>query len=258
MRTWVMRAKPVADGMNDNLDARDEQIELYVLGLLDERDTEAVERLLREDPVARRRVRELRDVVSSLALSVEPVEPSPDLKSRIMAAARADLAPEPVAPEPPISLAERREQRDRGLARFSPWLVAAILAFALVASLAWNVELRSELDSETEPTTYAVAGSGPAEGVVGVLVVVDDETAVLSLAGLQTLPPDRTYQVWLIHDGTPVPNVLFVPNEEGIVTVTIPGELENYSTLAITVEPQTGSMAPTTDPIITSDLTQAT
>jgi anti-sigma-K factor RskA len=248
----------VADDANGTIDARDEQIELYVLGLLDDGETAAVERLLREDPAARRRVRELRDVVSALAYSVEPVEPSPDLKSRIMAAAHADLTPEPAPPAPPISLADRREQRERGIARFTPWLVAAILAFALVASLAWNLELRSELDDEFETTTYTVVGSGPAESVAGALVVVDEDTAVLNLVDLQPLPPDRTYQVWLIHNGTPVPNVLFVPNEDGIATVTIPGELDNYSTLAITVEPQTGSMAPTTNPIITSDLTQAT
>ncbi|HEX5164265.1 MAG TPA: anti-sigma factor [Thermomicrobiales bacterium] len=242
----------MADGTNDTIDARDEQLELYILGLLDERETAAIERVLRDDPAARQRARELREVVSVLALDVDPVEPSSGLKARILDAARADLTPDQVAPQPPISLAERRE---RGVARWTPWLVAAALALALAASLVWNAQLRSDLDSQPETAIYAVEGSGPAAGVAGSLIVVGDDDSVLTLAGLAALPSDRAYQVWLIADGAPVPNVTFVPNAAGVATVTVPGRIADYHTLAITVEPQTGSLAPTTDPIITSDLT---
>lgn len=257
-----MDAYPVDDRTNgtiDARDARDEQLELYALGLLDERETAAVERLLREDPVARQRARELREVVSVLAFDVDPVVPSSGLKARILDAARADLTPAPLAPAPapPISLAERRE---RGMARWTPWLVAAALALALATSLIWNAQLRSDLDARPETATFAVAGSGPAEGVAGSLLVVgDDDNGVLTLAGLAALPSDRAYQVWLIEDGAPpVPNVTFVPNAAGVATVSVPGEIEDYSILAITVEPLAGSLAPTTEPIITSDLTQTT
>ncbi len=253
---WVMKADPVFDGTNGTTNPRDEQIELYVLGLLDERETIAVERLLREDHTARQRARELREVISVLAFDAEPVAPSAGLKARIMDAARADLTPELVSPVPPVSLAERRE---RNAARWAPWLVAAVLAIALAGSLIWNAQLRSDLDAQPETATFAVSGSGPAEGVAGTLLVVDDEdAAVLTLAGLDALPPDRAYQVWLIADGDPVPNVTFVPNDAGVATVTIPGDIESYNILAITVEPKTGSAAPTTDPIITSDLTHTT
>jgi anti-sigma-K factor RskA len=251
-----MKADPVADGTNDTIDTRDEQIELYVLGLLDEGETAAIERLLRENPAARQRARELRDVVSVLAFDAEPIAPSPGLKARIMDTVRADPTPELVAPAPPTSLAERRE---RGAARWAPWLVAAVLAIALAGSLVWNAQLRSDLDAQPETATYAVAGSGPAEGVAGTLIVVGDEdNAILNLAGLDALPSDRAYQVWLIADGAPVPNVTFVPNDAGVATVSVPGEIADYSTLAITIEPVAGSAAPTTDPIIVSDLTQAT
>lgn len=251
-----MKADPVVDGTNDTIDARDEQLELYVLGLLNEGETAAIERLLREDPTARQRARELREVVSVLAFDAEPIEPSADLKARIMEAARADRTPEAVAPPLPVSLAERRE---RGLARWTPWLVAAALAIALAGSLIWNAQLRSDLDARPEMATYAVVGNGPAETVTGTLLVVGDENdAILSLAGLETLPSDRAYQVWLIAEGDPAPNVTFVPNAAGVATVSVPGDIEDYNLLAITVEPLAGSAAPTTDPIITSDLTQST
>lgn len=252
------------------LDDRDEQLELYALGLLDERETAAVERLLREDPAARQRARELREVVSVLAFDADPVEPSPGLRARILDAARADMAPEtaerepePVPapatvqePAPPISLAERR---DGSMARWTPWLVAAALAVALATSLIWNSQLRSELDSQPDTATFAVAGSGPAENVAGTLVVVGDhDSGILFLAGLEELPADRAYQVWLIDDGDPVPNVTFLPNQEGVATVSVSGEISEYRVLAITVEPLAGSPAPTTEPIITSDLTSTT
>ncbi|HYI16755.1 MAG TPA: anti-sigma factor, partial [Thermomicrobiales bacterium] len=151
------------------------------------------------------------------------------------------------------------ERRERGAARWAPWLVAAVLAITLAGSLVWNAQLRSDLDAQSDTATYAVAGSGPAEGVAGTLIVVGDEdNAILNLAGLDALPSDRAYQVWLIADGAPVPNVTFVPNAAGVATVSVPGEIADYSTLAITVEPVAGSAAPTTDPIIVSDLTQAT
>jgi anti-sigma-K factor RskA len=247
-----MKADHVADGTNDTTDARDEQLELYILGLLDERETVAIERILRDDPAARQRARELREVVSVMAFDVDPVEPSPGLKARILEAARADLTAEPVTPSQPVMLAERR---DRGVTRWMSWLVAAALALALVASLIWNAQLRSDLNGQPEPATYAIAGSGPAAGVAGSLIVVGNDDSILNLAGLSALPPDRAYQVWLIADGAPVPNVTFLPNAAGVATVTIPGRISDYRTLAITVEPQTGSLAPTTDPIITSDLT---
>jgi len=251
-----METNLVVNGADDTIDTRDEQIELYILGLLDEREMEAVERLLRDNPAARERARELREVVSMLAFDVEPLDPPAGLKARIMEAARADLAPAPPAPPvaPPISLAERRQG---SLTRWTPWLVAAALALALAGSLIWNAQLRSDLDARPETATYAVAGSGAAEGVAGTLIVVGDEDdAILNLAGLAALPSDRAYQVWLIAGDAPVPNITFVPNAAGTSTVSVPGQIDDYSTLAITIEPLAGSLAPTTDPIIFSDLTQ--
>ena len=122
----------------------------------------------------------------------------------------------------------------------------------------------------------AIAGSPPHRAVlssmneVGVSLLVDAGVTSVDAArqvardahsivvGLETLPSDRAYQVWLIADGDPVPNVTFLPNAAGVATVTVPGEIEDYNLLAITVEPLAGSTAPTTDPIITSYLTQAT
>lgn len=98
---------------------------------------------------------------------------------------------------------------------------------------------------------------GSTEVVAGTQIVVDDEDdAILNLAGLAALPSDRGYQVWLIAGDAPVPNVTFVPNAAGTATVSVPGRIDDYSTLAITIEPLAGSLAPTTPPIIISDPTQ--
>jgi anti-sigma-K factor RskA len=246
----------VTDGAARTTDNRDEQIELYVLGLLDDGEAAAVEQLLRDDPTARQQARELRGALSTLALHIEPLTPPPGLKARILDAARAERSPQAVeSSSGPILLAERRERR---LSRLAPWAAAAVLALALAASLVWNVQLRSDLDERPEIATYAVAGSGAAEDVSGELVVSDVTGAVLRLDGLIPLEPDRAYQIWLIGDGDPIPNVTFVPDANGAANVAVSGEIDGYAVLAVTIEPLGGSLAPTTEPIITSDLTEAT
>jgi anti-sigma-K factor RskA len=252
----------VADTDERHDNQLDEQLELYVLNLLDDDELRDVERRLGQDPVARERVRELRGTSAMLALTVEPVEASPGLKARILTAARADLDTErrtaaPPVPAAPIDIAERRAAR--AATRWIPWAVAAVLAIALAGSLVWNSLLRSELDDRPEFTSHAVAGSGPAAGVSGeVLVAGDQPAALLSLSGVAAPASGRVYQVWLIDEGAPVPSVTFVPDAAGNARVVVPGDVEQYSLLAVTDEPFGGSAAPTTEPFITSDLTQST
>lgn len=131
-----------------------------------------------------------------------------------------------------------------------------MLAVGLIGSMAWNVTLRGQLDDRVVTGAYAVAAVGPAEGANGeVLVVENHDGALVALSNLPALEPGQVYQVWLIDDGDPVPNVTFQPNVAGAASVAVPGDVEAYRTLAITVEPSGGSTAPTTNPIISSTLT---
>lgn len=254
--------RPTTHNEPDDPDG-DDRLELYVLDMLPDDERAEIESMLRRDSQARERARELRGVVSSLAFDLEPMQPSAGLRGRILDAARADEPGRRVEPAPvaaPVSLTERRDERTsrRGslASRWAPWAVAAMLAVALVGSMVWNVNLRERLDERVITETYAVVSVGPAEGTNGELLVVDDRnTALLALSNLPELEPGRVYQVWLIDEGDPVPNVTFQPNTVGAASVAVPGDIESYRLLAITVEPEGGSTAPTTDPIISSPLT---
>lgn len=245
-------------------DDRDDDglLELYVLDMLSDAERTEVENMLLRDPQARDRVRELRSVSAMLAFDLEPTQPSAGLRSRILDAARSDVGdrvPDPTSAPAPISLAERRDARatsSRGGGRWMPWAVAAMLAVALVGSLAWNAALRSQLDERVVTDAYAIVAIGPAEGTDGeVLVVENQDSALVALSNLPALESGQVYQVWLIDDGDPVPNVTFQPNVAGAASIAVPGNVAAYRTLAITVEPSGGSTAPTTNPIISSTLT---
>jgi anti-sigma-K factor RskA len=248
-------------------DPDDDLLELYALDLLDDAETERVERLLESDPAARERLRELRGVTAMLAFDLEPVQASPELKERILAAARADLAdaaalgspqaPGAVAPAP-IALDDARAARARsgGWSSRLAWAVAAVLAVALVGSLAWNMRLRDELADRPQTVTFAVTGSDEAVGVQGeVLVIGDDGETILKLSGLPPLERGQVYQVWLIEGDTPQPNVTFVGDNSGLASVGVVGSSTNSDLLGITIEPTGGSETPTTPVIIVSDLT---
>jgi anti-sigma-K factor RskA len=242
-------------------DEQDEQLELYVLNLLEDDEAAALERRIAADPLLRERVRELRGAAALLAVDLEPIEPSPALRSRILDAARADLdPPAAVVTAAPVDLGQAREARaQRNGARWLPWSMAAALAVALVASLLWNMRLRDDLDERTAAVTHDVQGSGPAAATAGEVVVLDgDGVALLTLSGLPPLEPGQVYQVWLIDDGAPQPNVIFQPSNQGFASVAVSGPVMDYRLLAITVEPDGGSPAPTTDPIISGELGEPT
>lgn len=67
-----------------------ERLELYVLRLLDDGEDASVERWMQVDVQARERVRTLRGVIGRLAFGLERVDPSPQLKGRILVAAHAE------------------------------------------------------------------------------------------------------------------------------------------------------------------------
>jgi len=71
----------------------------------------------------------------------------------------------------------------------------------------------------------------------------------------EPLPVSQTYEVWMIEDGTPVPATCFRPLPDGSVFTFVEAELGTTQTMAVTVEAETCPNEPTTEPILTADLT---
>ncbi|GAA1497447.1 anti-sigma factor [Paeniglutamicibacter kerguelensis] len=71
--------------------------------------------------------------------------------------------------------------------------------------------------------------------------------------GLPTLPSDKGYELWLISDtGAVSAGMVDGTNTDGMVMVS--GPMEGVTHFGITVEPATGSPAPTTEPIMVQAL----
>lgn len=72
--------------------------------------------------------------------------------------------------------------------------------------------------------------------------------AVLMTAGLPTPAADKAYEVWFIPKGrSPMPGKMFTvdPSGHAMITEQMPSEAMNGAVIAITVEPKSGSAAPT-------------
>lgn len=79
--------------------------------------------------------------------------------------------------------------------------------------------------------------------------------AVFIASGMNAAPEGQAYALWFL-DGTNKPTAagLFNADANGRATHRITAHLEDLSSLAVTLEPASGSPAPTTDPIMVVDL----
>jgi anti-sigma-K factor RskA len=183
-----------------------------------------------------------------LAMRLEPVQPSPRLRDRVMATIATNGAPR-------HGWLEWLSPR---VAR--PLAVAAVVA--LVAVGAWNLSLQSQLnqrDRALRAVADAISGGEVAyriEGSAGGGYLVDTPGAgsALVIGGLEALPSDRLYELWLLDAaGTPVAVGTFTPSGDAVAVVPIDRNLTGFATFAVTVETQR-VVAPTGAPVMAGSL----
>lgn len=104
-------------------------------------------------------------------------------------------------------------------------------------------ELVAHPDSRVTPLTGIAAGSGARARIVW---NPSRRAAVLLASGLPRAPEGKTYEVWVIAKGAPVPAGLFQGDAGGRVHFTLPTleETARAKTFAVTIEPSGGRPAP--------------
>ncbi len=218
----------------------------YALATLPPEEMREVEAHLRECNL-HTEIASLRVTASLLAFAAEEREPPTMLRSRIMTAIAAqDLQ---TAPPAPIPLPERRTRR-------IPRAYALAAAFAIFAFglLIWNVALLRDDDSPSQiavPQPTAVTRQVNTGAAAGTLLryLGDEHVAILEVAGLEQLAPNRVYQVWTLS-GPAVTGVgLFTVGDAGTARMAFSSPLQPGDTVAVTEEPAGGSPAPTSQPI---------
>jgi anti-sigma-K factor RskA len=125
-----------------------------------------------------------------------------------------------------------------------------------------NQELQAEVAvGDAQRQVVALVASGAAvrldapDGVRSSFVSSPDEDrGVLVVDGLPVRAAGEAYQVWLVHDGVPVPTSVFDAAADGPVVVPVPDRVAGAQQVAVTVEPAGGSAAPTGAVLISGEL----
>ena len=243
-----------------------DDLALYAFGTLEGDDRVAVEAHLRDCPACQRELERLRGDVALLAFSASGARPPARSRERLL----ADVARE--ARRPPA-----RPARKRSWWSALQWATAATVLALFFLLIRQNVMLRKQVNrlesssanqqqqllqarqlisalSGPEADHFLlVASKSPPQPQGRAVYLAKSGTLVFLASNMPLLPPEKTYQLWLIPvSGAPIPAGVFRPNAEGSGSVVEPPLAQGIQakTFAVTVEPKEGSQAPTSQPIM--------
>lgn len=242
-----------------------EWAELYALDALPDEELIEIEAYVSEATPDTRDVFEARVGTTRQTLSDAygncEAEPPADLLGTIMneltATAKVEGAEDNSAAQTAgvSDLGQHREKRKK---KFTPtqWIASAAAAVAVVVAgvtVAQNMQPESITDQILTATDMQQRTMDVAGGSAEISVSESSDAAVLSMHNVLPPPEGKVYQVWRIPaDGTaPVPSGTMTGEDVVNGNPTAVTEIESYSALAITVEPEGGSETPTM-PIIVS------
>jgi anti-sigma-K factor RskA len=236
-----------------------EDLALYALAALQGDERVALEQHLEGCAGCRRELEQLRGDMALMALSTAGPAPPVRARQRLLQA---------VALEPRRAAAPAR----RVWWALVPWVAAAALAVGLFFLWLQNSNLQRQITSLQSESARQLAELQRAREVVSTLTATDamrvtlvaaktppqpqgkaiyvrDRSSLIFLASnFQPLPPQKAYELWLIPTtGAPIPAGVFKPDAHGSATVInppLPAGVEAKA-FAITVEPESGSSAPT-------------
>ena len=134
-------------------------------------------------------------------------------------------------------------------------MAAALVLFAGGAIVGATVFGGAEVSSAGDGAPARAAGSRTSADRSPAAFTPGERGIYLQGAGLDTLPQDRVYELWVIKGDTPAAAVCVRPGEDGSVFAFADSQVAPDDLLAVTVEPSTCSEAPTTPPIWVAPVT---
>lgn len=227
--------------------------------------------MMNDDPMTDER---FADVQAALGLAVPPVAPPASMKASVMdAIARTpQVAPlsavSPVAAVAPVAVDAPAEAAPRSAAAraearwFSRPAMLVTAAAAAVALFFGGVAAAGVIapgaPSSTDQLAAIVAAPdvstvvSPVAGGATATLVSSASVGLSAMVfdGLEPLSDDERYALWYITDGVPTPAGLFAVDGEGAVVQVLEGAFQAGTVVGVTVEPASGSPAPTTEPIV--------
>lgn len=193
----------------------------YVLDALDPDERRAFDHHLATCGACLVEVASLGRAASALSYAAEGPAPSPELRGRILEAARAERT----------NVVPLRRR----------WTATWTASAAAAAALAIGVGLWATLGTGGGS---AVAQRVPLQGRAGILAVTSSGDAVLSVQKLDPAPAGKQYEIWVIEQGTPKAAGLFARGGAS-VEVKVAHKVRPGATVAVTLERAGGVSAPT-------------
>jgi anti-sigma-K factor RskA len=256
---------------------------LHSLDALDASEARVIEQHLDTCPPCRAELIQLRDAAGLLVYAVQPAEPRPEIRERIMAVVGAEKLSNRSASTPTARVVPLQSRANRSVWTMALRLAAGLAFIALLVGVIvlWrrDVRMREEIAQLSKQTStqqhelvrdrevlsrqrealallnspnakkMELAGTQTAQNARGSFVY-DQKTgrAILMADGLPATPSDKAYELWFIPKGhSPMAGKMFTIDASGhaMLPEQMPPEAMDGAVIAITLEPKKGSAAPT-------------
>jgi anti-sigma-K factor RskA len=258
-----------------------EMLAAQALTALDAEDARALDTHLRGCAECRSEMAEWEETAAFLALEATSLEPSPQVRERILAGVRAEAEKVKLTGDRADGAGDSRilpftsPRRNvwASLGSFGAIAAALILA-ALIVSLVvlWQqnrltqrelARLTTELNQTRAQTEHnkavvqlltsadshlaKLAGTDVAPGAHAMLAYDKTGHAMLMANGLPAAPAGKAYQLWYIAGGKPMPGKMLATDSAGNLMLEdqIPAAAMSGAVFAVTLEPEGGTPSPT-------------
>lgn len=237
-----------------------EMVPAHALSALDAADGRVLTEHLSECAECRRDLSEWETVAASLALSTNRMEPSPQVREKLLAQIRSDKpGAEKSGSEKsalnviPFGGAPRNLWNSLGsLGSIAAIILFAALIVSVVVLYQQNRQLRRENEFYQLITTPGsrvaeLSATSEAAGATAKLVYDQSGRAFLIANGLPRAPEGKEYQLWYIVSNKPLPGKSFAPDSSGRGTLQdqVPEAARGSAVFAVTLEPAGGVRSPT-------------
>lgn len=203
------------------------------------------------------------EVAALMPLALDETAPPAGLKQRILDAIAAETSASGIvslpSAQPPGSGLERPGAEPPAAVAAAPrrsfWSSRAwpaLAAAALVAAIGLGSFSYTLQQGQPRIYTLQVATAPQASGEL--IYVPKDKTAYVTFDGVPDPGSNRTYQMWLIHDGIAESIGTIKPDPNGKADATLKKDLGGYKQFSVTVEPEGGSAQPTGPQVLTQNL----
>ena len=232
-----------------------EMIPARALSALDAAEAQALNEHLENCAECRKELEEWQATAATLAMTTDPVEPSPAVRERILSEARKDLSSPQVMP---FRSTPRNIWSSFGsLGAMAAVVLLTALIVGLIVLWQQNRLMQNELalsrqfvELVTTPGARVseLKGIDLGAGATASLAYDQNGHAMLMASKLPSPPQGKAYQLWfIVGNKPPMPGKTFMPDNsgKGMLKDQMPREALNSAIFAITVEPEGGVSAPT-------------